>query len=265
VIEARWADRDQGRLDDLAAELVRLNPDVIVCQATPSSIAARKATARIPIVAVSISDPVGSGLVASLAHPGGNVTGLGLTPPEIGAKRLQMLKELTPTTTRIAIFWNPDNPNDASTLTVTEQAARDPSLDLALVPLPVKSVGDFAPAFQQALDQRADGVVFMASALSGCCMPQIVDFTTRNHLPAMFESRISGPDAGGLMSYAPSSIENYRRAATLVDKILKGANPADLPVEQPSTFEYVINLKAAQSIGLTFPQSLLAQATELIQ
>ena len=265
IIEARWANRQQERLDDLAAELVRLNPDVIVSQATPASLAAKAATTKIPIVAVSISDPVGSGLVTSVAHPGGNLTGIGNTPPSLGAKRLQLLKETAPSISRVAVFWNPDNPVDASTLAVTQQATQDPSLKTAVLPFTVRNAGEFSSAFQQALDQRANGAIFMAGALSGCCMPQIVDFANQNRLPAMHDTRITGPDAGGLMSYAPSSVGNYRHAATLVDKILKGANPAELPVEQPSIFEFVINLQAAQAIGLTIPQSVVQQATEVIR
>jgi putative ABC transport system substrate-binding protein len=264
AIEARWAGRQQERLDDLAAELVRLAPDVIVSQATPSSLAVKKATSKIPIVAVSISDPVGSGLVASLAHPGGNLTGLGLSPPGLGSKRLQLLKESAPSISRVAVFWNPDNPVEVTTLAVTLQAAQDPPLNLAILPVPVKSAGDFSAAFQQALEWRADGAVFMAAAVSGCCMPQIVDFTVQNRLPALHDVRIAGPDSGGLMSYSANPEANYRHAATLVDKILRGANPADLPVEQPSTFELIVNIKAAQAIGLTIPPSILAQATEVI-
>jgi putative ABC transport system substrate-binding protein len=263
VIEERWAERRQERLDALAAELVHLAPDVIVSQATPASLAAKKATATIPIVAVSISDPVGSGLVDSLARPGGNVTGLGLSPPSLTTKRLELLKETAPLISRVAFLWNPDNPVDGSAL--AEARAVAPALGLTLVPLEVRAAADFPPALQEAADRRADGGIFLAGALSGCCMPQIVEFMLRERVPAVHDTRITGPDAGGLMSYGPSSTANYRYAATLVDKIFRGARPADLPVEQPSAIEFVINRKTADALGLwPLPESVLQQATELI-
>jgi putative ABC transport system substrate-binding protein len=262
VIEARWAEGRQERLAALATELSALGVDVLVSQATPASVAAKAATSTIPIVAVSISDPVGSGLVESVARPGGNVTGLGLNPPELGAKRLQILKEAVPPVSRVAVMWNPDNPVDAAALAATREAAT--SLGVALQPVPVRAIHEIEGALERAAAWRPDGLSFMASAVTVCCNEQLVTFASRHRLPAIYETR-GAVDGGGLMSYAGSSFANYRHAAVLVDKILRGAKPTDLPIEQPATFDFIINLKSAQSLGLSISQSVLVQATELIQ
>jgi putative ABC transport system substrate-binding protein len=199
LIEAHWAENQASRLPELAQELVRLSPEVIVTQAPPPTLAVKAVTSTIPIVAVSVSDPVGLGLAASLAHPGGNVTGLTLAPPEHAAKRLQLLKEVAPGISRVAFLYNPGNPTDRTYLAVAQQAA--PALELTLLPLAVSVPNDFAPAFEQAIAQGADSATIHAGALSACCMVQIVDFTVQHRLPAMYGARQLGPDVGGLMNY----------------------------------------------------------------
>jgi putative ABC transport system substrate-binding protein len=263
LLEARWAEDQARRLPELAQELVRLNPEVIVTQAIPATQAVKAATSTIPIVGVSVSDPVGLGLAVSLARPGGNYTGLTLTTPEQAGKRLELLKAAAPSISRVAFFYFPGNQRDLADLAAAQAAA--PALELTLLPLPVNAPEDFAPAFAQAVDQRADGASFHAGTLSSCCVPQIVGFTVQHRLPAMHAGRSQGPDFGGLMSYAASSTDNYRRAATYVDKILKGAKPGEIPIENPTRFEFVINLTTAQTLGLNISPELLAQATELLQ
>jgi putative ABC transport system substrate-binding protein len=263
LIEARWAENEQRRLPELAQALVELSPEVIVTQATPSTLAVKAATTTIPIVAVSVSDPVGLGLAASLAHPGGNVTGLALAPPGQATKRLQLLQEVAPGISRVAFFYYPENPIDRASLAEAQEAA--PRLKLTPLPLPVSAPADFEPAFAEALALGADSASFHAATLGACCVPQIVGFPLRHRIPAMHAGRLQGPDAGGLMSYAASATDNYRRAATYVDKILKGARPGDIPIENPTRFEFVINLKTAQTLGLTIPPSVLQQATEFVQ
>jgi putative ABC transport system substrate-binding protein len=165
----------------------------------------------------------------------------------------------------VAIFWNPENPTDQSTLDVTQQAAQDLSPRLDVLSFPVRAAADFVPALQRASDERVDSAAVLAGALIGCCLSDVHEFIERNRIPAIYDGRITGPDVGGLMSYAPSTTGNDRYAATLVDKVLRGANPADLPVQQPSSFEFVINTTAATAIGLTFPASIVAAATEIVQ
>jgi putative ABC transport system substrate-binding protein len=263
LIEARWAEDQASRLPQLAQDLVRLSPEVIVTQATPATQAVKAATSTIPIVGVSVSDPVGLGLAASLAQPGGNFTGLTLATPEQAGKRLQLLQEVAPSISRVAFFYFPGNPTDLAYLAAAQEAA--PSLKLTLLPSPVSAPEDFAPAFTQAIDQGADSASFHAATLTRCCVSQIVDFTLQHRLPAVHPGRREGPDVGGLMSYAADAMDNYRRAATYVDKILKGVRPGDIPVENPTRFDFVINRKTAQTLGLTIPPAVLAQATEVIE
>ena len=262
VIEYRYAEGKLDRLPALAKELVGLKSDVIVAAPTPSVLAAKKASATIPIVFVSVGDPVGSGLVASLARPGENITGLTVLVPELSGKRLELLKEAIPNVTRVAALWNPANP--AQELVWKEMQAAAQELRLQLQSLEVRSANDFDIAFKAALRERAQALIPSPDPLINTQLKRIVEFAAKNRLPAMY----GGPevvDAGGLMSYAPNYTDQYRRAAVYVDKILKGAKPADLPVEQPTKFEFVINLKTAKQIGLTIPPNVLARADRVIR
>jgi putative tryptophan/tyrosine transport system substrate-binding protein len=262
AIEYRYAEGKADYLPALAAELVGLNVDVIVTSATPSVLAAKKATSTIPIVFVSVTDPVASGVVASLARPGGNITGLTILAPELSGKRLELLKEAVPNVTRVAFLWNSANPAQAPQWREAQAAAQ--ALGLRLQSLEVRSSNDFDSAFEAALRERARALIASPEPLINTHLKRIVEFAAKNRLPAMY----AGPefvDAGGLMSYAPSYTDLYRRAAVYVDKILKGAKPADLPVEQPTKFELIINLKAAKQIGLTIPPNVLARADRVIK
>jgi ABC-type uncharacterized transport system substrate-binding protein len=261
-IEYRYAEGKFDRLPDLAAELVGLKLDVIVAAPTPSVLAAKKASATTPIVFASVVDPVASGLVASLARPGGNITGLTILGPELSGKRLELLKEVLPNVTRVAALWNSANP--AQELVWKEMKAAAQELRLQLQSLEVRSANDFDIAFKAALRERAQALIPSGEPLINTQLKRIVEFAAKNRLPAMY----AGPevvDAGGLMSYAPNYTDQYRRAAVYVDKILKGAKPADLPVEQPTKFEFVINLKTAKQIGLTIPQSVLYRADKVVK
>src|SRR5262245_6329311 len=263
VIEYRYAEGKLDRLPALAKELVGLKSDVIVAAPTPSVLAAKKASATIPIVFVSVGgDPVGSGLIASLARPGENITGLTVLVPKLSGKRLELLKEAIPNVIRMAALWNPANP--AQELTWKEMQAAAQELRLQLQSLEVRSANDFDIAFEAALRERAQALIPSPEPLINTQLKRIVEFAAKNRLPAMY----GGPevvDAGGLMSYAPNYTDHYRRTATYVDKILKGAKPADLPVEQPTKFEFVVNLKAAKQIGLTIPPNVLARADRVIR
>jgi len=261
-IEYRYAEGKFDRLPDLAAELVGLKVDVIVAAPTPSVLAAKKASATTPIVFASVVDPVASGLVASLARPGGNITGLTILGPELSGKRLELLKEVLPNVTRVAALWNSANP--AQELVWKEMQAAAQQLHLQLQSLEVRSANDFDIAFKAALRERAQALIPSGEPLINTQLKRIVEFAAKNRLPAMY----AGPeavDAGGLMSYAPNYTDHYRRAAVYVDKILKGAKPADLPVEQPTKFEFAINLKTAKQIGLTIPPNVLLRADKVIR
>jgi putative ABC transport system substrate-binding protein len=261
VIEQRYAEGKLDRLPGLAAELVRLKVDVIFAVTTPAVQAAKKATTTVPIVTVS-GDPVEFGFVASLARPGGNITGLANLTPELVGKRLELLKEVVPRVSRVAVLWKPDNPGAALRMRETEAAA--PSLGLKLQPVEVRGPNDFEHAFSAMKKERADALVPLRSALIQNQGKQIVELAAKNRLPAMYDST-EFCEAGGLMSYGAIGADLDRRAATYVDKILKGAKPADLPVEQPTKFEFVINLRAAKQIGLTIPQSVLYRADKVIK
>jgi putative tryptophan/tyrosine transport system substrate-binding protein len=262
VIEYRYADGKLDRLPALAKELVGLKLDVIVAAPTPSVLAAKKASTTIPIVFVSVVDPVASGLVASLARPGENITGLTILGPELSGKRLELLKEAVPNVTRVAALWNSANPAQELIWKEIQAAARQ--LRLQLQSLEVRSANDFDIAFEAALRERAQALLPSPEPLINTQLKRIVKFAAKNRLPAMY----GGPeivDAGGLMSYAPRYTDQYRRAATYIDKILRGSKPADLPVEQPTKFEFVINLKAAKEIGLTIPPNVLVRADRVIK
>jgi putative ABC transport system substrate-binding protein len=262
VIEWRYSAGRGERFPDLAAELVRLKVNVIVAAAAPATHASKQATTTIPIVGIALSDPVGQGLVASLARPGGNVTGLATLFPELAAKRLKLLKETLPGVSRVAVLWNAANPGNVLQIGETKVAAQ--TLGLRLQSVEVRGPEDFQGAFAAMTRGRPEALVSLADPLIFTYQTQIVDFAAKSRLPAMHPFRES-VEAGGLMAYSVNLPDMYRRAATYVDKILKGAKPGDLPVEQPTTFELVINLKTAKALGLTIPPSLLGRADEVIQ
>jgi putative ABC transport system substrate-binding protein len=263
VIEWRFAEGRIERLPDLAAELVRLKVDLIVTTAGgPAARAAKQATTTIPIVAVAISDPVGQGLVASLARPGGNVTGLATLYPELAVKRLGLLKETLPGVSRVAVLWNAANPGNVIILRGVQAAAR--TLGVTLQLREVRGPDDFETAFAKMSGERSDALMILDDPLLFHHQVSIVDFAARKRLPAMYPFRES-VEAGGLIAYSVNLSELHRRAAYYVDKILKGADPGELPFEQPTNFELVINLKTAKALGLTIPPSLLARADQVIE
>jgi putative tryptophan/tyrosine transport system substrate-binding protein len=261
IIEYRYAEGKVDRLADLAAELVGLKVDAIFAQSTASVQAAKKATTTVPIVSVS-GDPVGLGLVASLARPGGNVTGLTNFTSELAGKRLEFLKEAVSRVSRVAVLWNPDVLSSALRMQETEIAA--PSLGIKLQPVAVREVNDFEHAFAALKKERADALFPLRSPLISNQVKRIVELATKNRVPGMYDAS-EFAEAGGLMSYGTMLPDLDRRAAVYVDKILKGAKPAELPVEQPMKFEFVVNLKTAKQIGLTIPQSVLYRADKVIK
>jgi putative ABC transport system substrate-binding protein len=260
VIEWRFAEEKPERLPGLAAELVRLNVDVLVTFTTPAVKATKQATKSIPIVMANVGDPIAAGFVASLARPGGNITGLTNLSSALGGKRLELLKEVIPKLSRVAVFWHPDA--HAPSLRELENDAR--GLRVELSPAIVRSSADFESAFQAAAKARAEGLITLPNSLLVDFRKQITELAVKNRLPAIYPNR-EIVLAGGLMAYGPDINDNYRRAAILVDKILKGTKPADLPVEQPKKFEFVINLKTAKQIGVTIPPNVLARADRVIR
>jgi ABC-type uncharacterized transport system substrate-binding protein len=261
LVEGRFYGDHTERLPALAAELVQLKVDVIVVGAAPAPEAAQRATSTIPIVMAIHVDPIGSGLVASLAKPGKNVTGVSTVGPELVGKRLQLLKEVIPGISRVAVLSNPTDTAQALLLRDAQVAAR--SLKVRLQVLEARAPGDFAGAFSAMTKERAAGVIVLTSSMFYAERARIVDLAGRSRLPAIYGVK-EFAEAGGLMAYGVNLGESFRRAATYVDKILKGARPADLPVEQPTKFELVINLKTAKALGLTIPPALLARADEVI-
>jgi putative ABC transport system substrate-binding protein len=263
LIEYRWADGQFERLPPLAAELAHLKVNVIVASNTPAALAAKHATRTIPIVLVTSGDPVGSGLVASLARPGGNVTGLSLSPTlAISGKQLELLKEAFPTVSHVAVLANPANPPTAGLLTETERAAR--SLGLRLRVVQVREPKQFDDAFATIKNERLPALLVIPDPLVNDERGKIVAFAATNRLPAIYPYR-TFVDTGGLMSYGVDLSDLSRRAATYIDRILKGAKPAELPIEQPTKFELVVNLKTAKALGLTIAPSLLLRADQVIQ
>jgi putative ABC transport system substrate-binding protein len=246
----------------LAAELVRLKPDVLVVSVTEAALAAKKATSTIPIVMVSVPDPVGAGLVSSLARPGGNVTGLSRESRDLIGKNLQLLKETLPDITRVGVLANPADPLKPAMVADAEKAARSLGVQLKIVEARVPT--ELEGAFLAIRTDRAGAMLVVGGAGFYLNRTRIADLALRNRLPSVFQNR-EFVAAGGLLSYAPSTVANYRRAAFFVDKILKGTKPADLPVEQPTKFEFVINLKTAKALGLAIPQSLLQRADQVIE
>jgi putative tryptophan/tyrosine transport system substrate-binding protein len=262
VIEARFAQGMHDRLPALAAELVRLNVAVIVVDGTATTAVAKAATTTIPIVFTLAGDPVGSGLVASLARPGGNVTGLSSLTGELSGKQLQLLKEAVPPLTRVAILYNPVNPATTAMLNNAKAAAR--ALAVEVQPLAVRELDTLTSTFSVMREERADAFLALSDPILNTQQATLLDLAARNRLPAMYTTR-DWAEAGGLMAYGPSFTDNFRRAATFVDKMLKGAKAADLPVEQPTKFELVINLKTAKALGLTIPQSVVLRADQVIE
>ena len=263
VIEYRWAEGNFERLPDLAAELVRLRVDVIVAVGDPVILAAKQATSTIPIVMASVGDPVGRGFVASLARPGGNITGVSNLAVALTGKWLESLKQIVPTLSQVAVLRNAANPTHALFWAEAQSAA--PTLGLKLQGVEVRTSDDLDGAFASIIRERSAALVVLPDPLLAAVLRgRIAEHATRNRLPAMFTFKEQA-EAGGLLSYGPSLPVNYRHAATYVDKILKGAKPADLPVEQPTKFEFVINLKTAKQIGLTIPPNVLARADKVIK
>ncbi len=246
----------------LAAELVRLKPDVLVVSVTEAALAAKNATSTIPIVMVSVPDPVGAGLVASLARPGGNATGLSRQTRDIIGKTFQLLKEALPEASRVDLLANPTDPLSSAMVAEAKEGAKSLGVQLKIVE--ARAPTELEAAFSTMRADRAGAILVVGGAGFYLNRTQIVDLALRNRLPSVFQNR-EFVEAGGLLSYAPSTVANYRRAAFFVDKILKGTKPADLPVEQPSKYELVINLKTAKALGLTIPPSLLQRADQVIE
>ena len=261
VIESRWAEGKFDRLPELAAELVRLNVDVILTTGTPGIRAAKNATTTIPIVMVTSGDPVGFGFVASLAQPGGNITGSSTFGPELSAKRLELLKETLPRTQRVAVLFNPDNSINDRNLPAMEQTAK--LLKIRLQRFEVRGAEEFKNAFAAMTKQRVDAVALPEDDFLNANQNEVAELVAKQRLPSI--GRADFAEAGGLIGYAVNFFDLYRRAAIFVDKILKGAKPADLPVQQPTKFEFVINLKTAKQIGLTIPPNVLAGADKVIR
>jgi putative ABC transport system substrate-binding protein len=263
AIDYKWAEGQDDRLPNLASELVSLNPDVIVTTGTPGAIAAMRATKTIPIVMATIGDPVGSGLVASLARPGGNATGFTVLGPELEGKRLELLKQAVPELSRLAILWNPSNPGSVSYFETVKNAGR--ALQISLDPVvEVRRSDELDNAFTAIADARPHALAVIPDRFLLSHRREIVEFAAVKRLPSMYPYR-EYVDAGGLMSYAPSNIEMFRNAASYVDRIIKGAKPSDLPIQEPTKFELVINLKTAKALGLDIPLQLQQLANEVIE
>jgi putative ABC transport system substrate-binding protein len=262
TIEYRSTEGIAERLPNVAAELVQLNVDIIVVSGDASTLAAKNTTRTIPIVMTNVTDPVGLGLVASLAHPGGNVTGLSNVGSDLGGKQLELLKEAFPKVSRVAVLW--DSASRGNALWLREMKVTAEALRITLQPVDVHGPNDFEPAFSAIKKGHASALSALRNAVTNNYRPRIVDFAAKSRLPAMYPDR-EFVEVGGLMSYGPNFAYLFRRAAAYVDKILSGAKPADLPVEQPTKFELVLNLKTAKQIGLVIPPNVLARADRVIK
>jgi putative tryptophan/tyrosine transport system substrate-binding protein len=262
VIEYRWAEGKPDRLPDLAAELVGLKVDIIVSAGPAVTPHFKEATKTIPIVMAQDNEPVGNGFVASLARPGGNITGLATLARELSGKQQELLKEIIPKLSRVAVFGSSTEPGNSQTLKEIELAAE--ALKVKIQYLDIRGPENIEPAFQAARKGRAGAVFVLVSTIFNSNRTQVVELAVKSQLPAIFYSA-EYVELGGLMAYGPSYTDLYRRVATYVDKILKGAKPADLPVEQPTKFELVFNLKTAKQIGLTIPPNVLARADKVIK
>jgi putative tryptophan/tyrosine transport system substrate-binding protein len=262
VLEYRWAEGKLDRLADLARELSGLKVDVITTMSTPAALAARNATATIPIVFTAVGDPVGAGVVPSLARPGGNATGISLLATELSAKRLEILREIAPATSRVAMLWNDTNPG----MVLRAHEAQDAATRLGVA---VQSVGvhdliSFDAAFAAIESDRADALLTLVDPFTREHRKRIVDYAAQRRLPAIYEAR-EFVDSGGLASYGPSLVAIQRRAAEYVDKIFRNTKPSDIPVEQPTKFDLVVNLKTARALGIEVPPTLIARADEVIE
>jgi putative ABC transport system substrate-binding protein len=262
IIESKRANGQYDRFGELATELVRAKVDVIVTDTTPAARAAMRATQTIPIVLAIAGDPVGTRLVASLAHPGGNVTGLTLMNSELNGKRLELLKEFSPTAKQVVVVWNPENPSNAVAWKDAQSAAR--AQGVVLRSLELRGESDLEYKLSTIVSPRAQAVWVFDDPVTLQYARQIAHFALKSRLPTLFPLR-EYVNAGGLLSYGPSFTDQCRRAATFVDKILRGAKPADLPIEQPTKFELVVNLQTAKALGLSIPESILVRADEVIK
>ncbi len=261
ALEIRYAEGRNERFPTLAAELVNLKVDVLIAESTPAAIAAKQASSTVPVVMVSVGDPVGAKLIDSLAHPGGNLTGLSLVAPELSAKRLDLFKQTLPKLSRVSVLWNSANVGMRLRVQQTEIAAQ--TLGVTLQSVAVESPDDFDAVFAALSKDRPESLLVMADTVTATNRSRIVEFAARNRVPAIYEARVF-VEAGGLMSYGLDFSNHYRRVAFYVDRILRGAKPADLPVEEPTKFELVINLKTAKALRLTIPQSVLVRADQVI-
>ena len=263
ILERRYGEGQPERMSEIAAELVRMKVDVIVAVTDAPILAVKQRTRSIPIVMVSASDPVGTGFVASLTRPGGNITGLSRMSPELSAKRVALLREAVPRISRVAVMWNPEVRGALLDFKELEGPAR--SLRLQIQSIEVSRADDVAAAFAAIIEARAEAlIVITPNPVAFANRGQLASLALKNRLPSMYGGR-DYVDAGGLMAYGPNTPDLNRRAAAYVDRILKGAKPADLPVEQPTKFELIINLKTAKALGLTIPPSLLARADQVIE
>jgi putative ABC transport system substrate-binding protein len=263
LIESRFADGKPERLPELATDLIRLNPDVIVAVGgTPPAQAAKKATQTIPIVMVNVADAVGDGLVVSLSRPGGNITGLSTFAPELSGKRLELIKDILPGVSRVAVLANRDFQGYGAQIKEVESAAH--GLGVQLRPTETRGANDLESAFASITADKASALMTLSDPVTFSLLKRVVELAVKNRIPSNHLQE-EYADAGGLVSYGPSYIALFRRAPTYIDKILKGAKPADLPVEQPTKFELVINLKTAKQIGLTIPPNVLARADRVIK
>ncbi len=262
LIEYRWAEGKYERLPGLVADLVALKVEVIVTAGTPASIAVKKNAPATPLVMVAVGDPVGTGLVATLARPGGNITGVSSIAPQLEGKRLELLREVLPGVSHIAVLWNPDNPFHVGSLREMRAAAQ--ALGIRVHLQGIRVAADLPAAFTAILRERPEALLVLADRIFLHNRVRIMDFAAQHRLPGIHAYR-ELVEAGGLMSFGPSYEDMHRRAAYFVDKILKGAKPADLPVEQPSTFVLVVNLRAAKALGIAMPQSVILRADQVIE
>jgi len=263
VVEVRFGERKPGAVDTLAADLVQHKVDVIVAAGDPAIRAARRATGTIPIVMIAAGNPVRDGLAASLARPGGNVTGMTFLSSELAGKRLELLKQAVPTVSRVAVLWNPDNPGGLPDFQATQTAAQ--TLRMTVQSVEAMKPADFEPAFKVVTDKQLQAVVVLTDPVtSNMAGKSIADLAIKNRLPTMCDLS-EFTRSGALMSYGPSLLSMAQHSAAFIDKILKGAKPGDLPIEQPTQFELVINLKTAKALGLTIPPSLLGRADAVVQ
>jgi len=260
--EYRRADGVPERLDEVSRELARLPVDVIATYGTPAAQAAQRATRTVPIVIIGVGDPIGTGLVTNFARPGDNITGNSILSADVVSKRLQVLKDAIPSVSRIALLWNPDNASNIAILQETQKAA--PLFHMTLDLLEARTPDNFDSVFAQMSSNRPDALLTTNDPVHQSQMGRVIDFLAKNRIAGMFQLRQNVAD-GGLMAYAASVPDLFRRGAAYVDKILRGTKPGDLPIEQPLTFELIVNLKTARAIGVDFPQALLARADEVIE